>query len=90
MEINGNNKGIKVVGVILYSIRDNYTTKDGIFRQSSTVSDPVPLTKSTGENLDYRLHFSRLSAATARFSTIVHISRLSITILDCRLHLARL
>ncbi len=80
----------KVTSVILYSIHDNYTTTDGIFRQSSVVFDHVPLTKSTGENLDYRLHFSQLSHTTAKFSTMVYISGLSITILECRLHFTRL
>ena len=45
-----------------------------------------PLTKDTGENLDYRLHFSQLSYTKEKFSTIAYISRLS-TILDYRLHL---
>ena len=50
----------------------------------------LPLTKDTGENLDYRLHFSQLSYRKEKFSTISYISRLSITILNYRLHLARL
>ena len=49
-----------------------------------------PLTKDTGENLDYRLHFFQLSYIKEKFPTIAYISRLSITILNYRLHLARL
>ena len=49
-----------------------------------------PLTKDTGENLDYCLHFSQLSYTKEKFSTIAYISRLSLTILNYRLHLARL
>ena len=45
-----------------------------------------PPTKDTGENLDYRLHFSQLSYTKEKFSTIAYISRLSIIILDYRLH----
>ena len=41
---------------INYIILDTrqYTTTDGILWQSLTVSDPVPLTENTGENLDHR------------------------------------
>ena len=39
-----------------------------------------PLTKDTGENLDYRLHFSQLLYTKEKFSTIAYISRLSLTL----------
>ena len=48
------------------------------------------LTKNKGKNLDYRLHFSQLSYTKEKFLTIAYIYRLSITILNYRLHLARL
>ena len=72
---------------LLYFIHDNVWL---IFRQFSTISGHLPLNKDTGENLDYSLHFSRLSHAKSNFSTIACISRPSKTILDYRLQLSRL
>ena len=69
------------------SVTRQRTVDFGNIRRFSVHS---PLTKDTGENLDYRLHFSQLSYTKEKFSTIAYISRLSITILDYRLHLARL